>query len=107
MRNNNERYRAYLLAQLANAVEQTTESAAKEKKALADVLSFQKPAHFREGDNIIVQMEKSHQKLTFAMAESGCPNPDDLTVYQFFGWQEALEEKYKPIDPVPHAPKRQ
>lgn len=63
---------------------------------LADIMRNNKPLCFRDTkDNVLTELEKSHTKLCVTLAEAGCPDPFNLTVFQLNAWMETLEEKYE------------
>ena len=73
--------------------------------AFAMLVGQHKPACFRDsGPHVLTQMDKGYGRLLVTLSECGCPNPDNLTVYQFYNWLESLEEKYEAAKPKPHAP---
>jgi hypothetical protein len=54
------------------------------------------PSCFRNNEkHVVASMEKGYAKLGVTLAECGCKNYEDLTVFQFYTWLESLDEKYQ------------
>ena len=106
-RNQLEQLRKYLLAKVSHILDPADETIKALNDAFAILVGQQKPACFRDsGPHVLTQMEKGFGKLLVTLSECGCPNPDSLTVFQFYTWLESLEEKYEAQKPKTNAPKR-
>ncbi|MVM36230.1 hypothetical protein GO755_39840 [Spirosoma sp. HMF4905] len=92
--NNLQRQLNYGIALADHLALDTEETKAKLDKTTLDVLTMQKPIDLRdETNNTPVSLEKSQFRLYTRLQESGCNDVNSLTVYQFYGWLEMLEER--------------
>lgn len=95
-RNQLQQQQKHLLAEIAYAMNPTPENAAKRHVSFVTLVQQQPVLCFRDTEaNFLTQMEKSYARLLVTLAESGCPNPDNLTVYQHHTWIESLDAKYE------------
>lgn len=83
----------YGLALADHLMLDTEESRGTLDKATLSVLTFQKPLDLRSDSSTLIQLEKAQFKLYTRLQESGCLEVNSLTVYQFYGWLEVLEER--------------
>ncbi|QHV97292.1 hypothetical protein [Spirosoma endbachense] len=92
--NNLVRYRDYALALLEQFEHGTEESRAAFDRTMLGLLAMQKPINLKDSpENGLVALEKSQFKLYTTLIECGCAEPEKLTVFQFYGWIEVLEER--------------
>lgn len=92
--NNLQRQLNYGIALADHLALDTEETKAKLDKTTLDVLTMHKPIDLRDKtDNTPVSLEKSQFRLYTRLEESGCSDANSLTVYQFYGWLEMLEER--------------
>ncbi|WP_338868510.1 hypothetical protein WBJ53_04770 [Spirosoma sp. SC4-14] len=100
-----QRQKSYALA-LAAYYESASEAAVQALEgALLSVLRSEPPVNLLDGPgNGLVSLEKSQFRLYTSLSESGCPAPDQLSVYAFYGWIEVLEERYERQQAALHKP---